>query len=91
MEVLEVGGLPLIVAAAYFGGLRAGLLAALWLSLIASVAYFVLGRNSADEYIAMVVGFVVVGCALGAGVEQLGNERLRLQSAFDVLERSSVG
>ena len=88
VEVLEVGGLPLIVAAAYFGGLRPGLLAALWLSLIASIAFFVLGRNSADEYIAMVVGFVVVGCALGAGVEQLGSERLRLQSAFDVLERS---
>jgi diguanylate cyclase (GGDEF)-like protein/PAS domain S-box-containing protein len=88
VEVLEVGGLPIIVAAAYFGGLRPGLLAALWLTLIASISYFVLGRNSVDEYIAMAVGFVVVGCALGAGVEQLGRERLRLQGALDVVERS---
>jgi diguanylate cyclase (GGDEF)-like protein/PAS domain S-box-containing protein len=88
VEVLEVGGLPIIVAAAYFGGLRPGLLASLWLTLIASIGYFSLGRNSVDEYIAMVVGFVVVGCALGAGVEQLGRERVRLQSALDVVERS---
>ena len=87
-EVLEVGGLPIIVAAAYFGGLRPGLLAALWLTLIASISFFALGRNGVDEYMAMVVGFVVVGCALGAGVEQLGRERARLQGALEVVERS---
>ena len=88
VEVLEVGGLPIIVAAAYFGGLRPGLLASLWLTLIASVDFFMLGRNSVDDYLAMVVGFLVVGCALGAGVEQLGRERRRLQGVLEVVERS---
>jgi diguanylate cyclase (GGDEF)-like protein/PAS domain S-box-containing protein len=86
VEVLEVGGLPLIVAGAYFGGLRVGVLIALWLTLVATLAFFVLGRTTVDDYLATAVGFVVVGAALGAGVEQLGRERLRLQEALDVVE-----
>ena len=88
VEVLEVGGLPLIVAGAYFGGLRAGVLIALWLTLVATLSFFVLGRSAVDDYIATAVGFVIVGAALGAGVEQLRHERIRLQEAVDVVERA---
>ena len=87
-EVLEVVGLPVIVAGAYFGGLRVGLLTALWLVLIATLSFFLLGKSAADDYIATVVGFIVVGAALGAGVEQLRHERLRLEEVVDVVERS---
>ena len=88
VEVLEAVALPLIVAGAYYGGLRGGLLAALWFVLVATVAFFVFGRNGVEDYIATLVGFIVVGGALGAGVEQLRHERLRLQEAVDVVERA---
>jgi diguanylate cyclase (GGDEF)-like protein/PAS domain S-box-containing protein len=88
IEVLEVVGLPVIVAGAYFGGLRVGVLTALWLVLVATLSFFLLGKSAADDYIATVVGFIVVGAALGAGVEQLRHERLRLEEVVDVVERS---
>ncbi len=87
-EVLEVVGLPVIVAGAYYGGLRGGLLTALWFMLVATLSFFVLGKSGADDYIATLVGFIVVGAALGAGVEQLRHERLRLQEVVDVVERA---
>ncbi|MEI6725212.1 MAG: diguanylate cyclase [Actinomycetes bacterium] len=88
VEVLEVVGLPVIVAGAYYRGLRGGLLTALWLMFVASLAFFVFGRSGADDYITTLVGFIVVGAALGAGVEQLRHERIRLQEAVDVVERA---
>ena len=41
-----------------------GLLTALWFMLVASLAFFVLGRSGADDYAATLVGFIVVGAAL---------------------------
>ena len=87
-EVLEIAAVPLIVAAAYFGGLRGGLATALWFILVATIDFFVLGRSQMDDYLAAVVGYAVVGAALGAGVEQLWRERRRLQDAVEELTNS---
>jgi len=88
VEVLEVVGLPVIVAGAYYGGLRGGLLTALWLMFVASLAFFVFGRSGVDDYISALVGFIVVGGVLGAGVEQLKRERLHLREAVEGAERT---
>lgn len=41
-SAVEVLGVPLVVAGAYFGGVRGGLLTALWAILVTTVSFFVL-------------------------------------------------
>ena len=83
LEVVEVLGAPLVVAGGYFGGRRGGVLTALWAVLGASVAFFVVGNADVEDYVVTVVGYLVLGIALGIGVERFRTQRAELESALE--------
>ena len=86
LEVLEVVGVPLVVAGAFFGGIRVGLLTALWAMLCASVAYFVLSNADATDYVVSVVGYLVVGISVGIAVDRFRGQRARLEDTMSAQE-----
>ena len=75
LEVVEVLGAPLVVAGAYFGGRRGGLLVALWAVLCASVAFFVVGNADAEDFVVTVAGYLILGIASGVVVERFRRQQ----------------
>lgn len=81
-EVAEVLGGPLVVAGAYFGGRRGGLLTGLWASLSIIVASLSLADVGLDEVIIVAAGYLVLGIALGVGVHRWRLEQRDLRDAL---------
>jgi diguanylate cyclase (GGDEF)-like protein/PAS domain S-box-containing protein len=82
LEVVEVLGAQLVVAGAYFGGRRGGVVTALWAVLCASVAFFVIGNADAEDYVVTVAGYLFLGIALGVGVERFRRQHAELEDAL---------
>lgn len=80
--VTEVLGGPLVVAAAYFGGRRGGVLTGLWASLSVIVAYFSLGNAGLDEVIIVAAGYLILGVVLGIAVHRWRLEQSALREAL---------
>ena len=82
-SAVEVLGVPLVVAGAYFGGVRGGLLTGLWAILVTSVSFFVLHDTETGYYAVSVVAYAAVGIGLGWAVERVVMQRRRLQDTVD--------
>jgi diguanylate cyclase (GGDEF)-like protein/PAS domain S-box-containing protein len=82
-SAVEVLGVPLVVAGAYFGGVRGGLLTALWAILMTTVSFFVLHDVQTGFYAVSVVAYAAVGIGLGSAVERIVTQRRRLQDVVD--------
>jgi diguanylate cyclase (GGDEF)-like protein/PAS domain S-box-containing protein len=83
---IEVLGVPLVVAGACLGGLRGGLLTALWAILVTTVSYFVLRSVPADHFAVSVAAYAAVGVGLGWAVERVVTQRRQLQGAVAELQ-----
>jgi diguanylate cyclase (GGDEF)-like protein/PAS domain S-box-containing protein len=83
---IEVLGVPLVVAGACLGGLRGGLLTALWAILVTTVSYFVLHNVPADHFAVSVSAYAAVGIGLGWAVERVVTQRRQLQDAVAELQ-----
>ena len=81
--VVEFLGVPLVVAGAYFGGVRGGLLTALWVILVTTLSFFVLHDVQTGYYAISVVAYAAVGIGLGWAVERIVTQRRQLQDALD--------
>ena len=84
-EVVELLGGPLVVAGAYFAGRKGGVYTSVWASLSALVAAYVLGNVEVDDLVATVAGYLVLGIALGIGVERWRREHAELQRAMQAM------
>jgi diguanylate cyclase (GGDEF)-like protein/PAS domain S-box-containing protein len=85
-SAVEVLGVPLVVAGAYFGGLRGGLLTALWAILVTTVSFFVLHDMQSGYYAVSFVAYAAVGIGLGWAVERILTQRRRLQDTLADME-----
>jgi diguanylate cyclase (GGDEF)-like protein/PAS domain S-box-containing protein len=85
-SAVEVLGVPLVVAGACLGGLRGGVLTALWTVLVTTVSFFVLHDVPTVYYAMSVVAYAVVGVGLGWIVERVLTQRRRLLDAVDDLQ-----
>ena len=85
-SAVEVLGVPLVVAGAYFGGLRGGLLTALWAILVTTVSFFVLHDVQSGYYAVSFVAYAAVGIGLGWAVERIVRQRRRLQETLDHMQ-----
>ena len=71
-------GAPLVVAGAYFMGLRGGVAVALWATLVATIAYSVVHQGNLGTYIVTVIGYLVVGVLVGLTVDRFGRQKRRV-------------
>ena len=85
-SAIEVLGVPLVVAGAYLGGVRGGLLTALWVILVITVSFFVLHDMQSSYYAVSVVAYAAVGIGLGWAVERFLTQRRRLQDLVDDMQ-----
>jgi diguanylate cyclase (GGDEF)-like protein/PAS domain S-box-containing protein len=83
---IEVLGVPLVVAGACLGGLRGGLLTALWAILVITVSFFVLHDVQPDHYAVSVAAYASVGIGLGWAVERVVTQRRQLQDTIAELQ-----
>ena len=84
--VVEFLGVPLVVAGAYFGGVRGGLLTALWVILVTTLSFFALHDVQTGYYAVSAVAYAAVGIGLGWAVERIVTQRRRLQDALDDMQ-----
>ncbi len=83
VEVLEVLGAPLVVAAAYYGGLRGGAVVGLWAVLVATFAFVVLHEGELWAYLVAATGYVLIGVLVGLAVDRLVRQNQRLEGAVE--------
>ncbi len=83
LEVLGVLGAPLVVAGAYIGGRRGGVLIALWAMLVLMIASLVMRQADVDNYVIAVVGYLAIGILVGAEVDRFAAERDQLRKAVE--------
>jgi diguanylate cyclase (GGDEF)-like protein/PAS domain S-box-containing protein len=81
-EALELVGAPLVALGAFFGGRRGGIFIAVWGSAIGVTLYITLGTIDIDDLIALVVGYVILGVAVGVAVDRLREQRARLEETL---------
>jgi diguanylate cyclase (GGDEF)-like protein/PAS domain S-box-containing protein len=83
LEVVEILGAPLVVAGAYFGGIRGGIVVGLWAALVATVAFLVVRQGDVGDYIVTVAGYLIIGALVGTAVDHFGWQRRRLEDAVE--------
>jgi diguanylate cyclase (GGDEF)-like protein/PAS domain S-box-containing protein len=89
-SAVEVLGVPLVVAGACLGGLRGGVLTALWAILVTTVSYFVLHDVPIGFYAMSVVAYASVGVGLGWTAERVVSQRRSLLGAVAELQAMQV-
>jgi diguanylate cyclase (GGDEF)-like protein/PAS domain S-box-containing protein len=87
ISAIEVLGVALVVAGAYFGGLRGGIATAAWATLVATAAFLLLPDAAPAGYVLSVAAYLLVGLGLGWGVGRFAEQRRRLQ---EVAERAEA-
>jgi len=85
-SAVQLLAVPLVVAGACLGGLRGGVLTALWMIFVTTVSSFVLHDVATGYYAMSVAAYAVVGVGLGWTVERVVTQRRRLQDAVDELQ-----
>ena len=83
LEVVEILGAPLVVAGAYYLGLRGGIVVALWATLIATVAFLSIHEGDLEDYIVTAVGYVVIGVLVGLAVDRFARQKRDLEDAVE--------
>jgi diguanylate cyclase (GGDEF)-like protein/PAS domain S-box-containing protein len=82
-ELVEILGAPLVMAGAYFLGLRGGIVVALWTTLIATIAFLGIHQGDLGEYIVTVSGYLVIGVLVGLAVDRFGRQKRELEEAVE--------
>ena len=85
-SAVQLLAVPLVVAGACLGGLRGGVLTALWMTFVTTVSCFVFHDVATGFYAMSVAAYAVVGAGLGWTVERVVTQRHRLQDAVDELQ-----
>jgi diguanylate cyclase (GGDEF)-like protein/PAS domain S-box-containing protein len=85
-SAVTILGVPLVVAGACLGGLRGGVLTALWTIFVTTVSFFVLHDVPTGYYAMSVVAYAAVGIGLGWIVERVVTQRRSLLGAVDDLQ-----
>jgi diguanylate cyclase (GGDEF)-like protein/PAS domain S-box-containing protein len=83
LEVVEILGAPLVIAGAYFLGLRGGVVVALWATLVATIAFLSIHHGDRQDYIVSVVGYLVIGVLVGLAVDSFARQKVRLEGAVE--------
>jgi diguanylate cyclase len=93
LEIVEIAGAPLVVAGAYFLGLRGGIVVALWATLVATVAFAVVHQGDLEDFIVTVVGYLVIGVLVGLAVDRFSKQKLQLEESVEAeqLARKQLG
>ena len=81
LEVVEILGAPLVVAGAYFLGLRGGVVVALWATLVATVAFLSFHQGDLEDYLVTAIGYVIIGVLVGLAVDRFARQKLHLEAA----------
>ena len=76
-------GAPLVVAGAYFLGLRGGVVVALWATLVATVAFLILHDGDLSDYVVTVASYLAIGVLVGLAVDRFPRQRRRLEEAVE--------
>jgi diguanylate cyclase (GGDEF)-like protein/PAS domain S-box-containing protein len=85
-STVQLLAVPLVVAGACLGGLRGGVLTALWTIFVTTVSYFVFHDVATGYYAMSVAAYAVVGAGLGWTVERVVTQRRRLLDAVDEMQ-----
>jgi diguanylate cyclase (GGDEF)-like protein/PAS domain S-box-containing protein len=85
-SAIEVLGVPLVVAGACLGGLRGGVLTALWTVFVTTVSFFVLHDVPTGYYTMCVVAYASVGVGLGWTAERVVRQRRTLLEAMGEMQ-----
>jgi diguanylate cyclase (GGDEF)-like protein/PAS domain S-box-containing protein len=85
-SAVAILGVPLVVAGACLGGLRGGVLTALWTIFVTTVSFFVFHDVSTGYYAMSVVAYAAVGIGLGWIVERVVTQRRSLLGAVEDLQ-----
>ena len=83
LEVVEILGAPLVVAGAYFLGLRGGIVVALWATLVATIAFLSFHQGDLGDYVVAVAGYLIIGALVGLAVERFGRQKRQLEEAVE--------
>ena len=86
LEVVEILGAPLVVAGAYYLGLRGGFVLALWATFVATVAFLIVHDGDLEDYIVTVTGYLIIGVLVGLAVDRFARQRRRLEEAAESAE-----
>ena len=85
-SAVAILGVPLVVAGACLGGLRGGVLTALWTIFVTTVSFFVFHDVPTGYYAMSVVAYAAVGFGLGWIVERVVTQRRSLLGAVEDLQ-----
>jgi len=83
LEVVEIIGAPLVVAGAYFFGIRGGFVIALWSTLVATVAFLVVHNGDLGDYLVTVTSYLIIGVLVGLAVDRFAVQHRRLEEAAE--------
>ena len=83
LEAVEILGVPLVIAGAYFLGLRGGLVVGLWATLVATVAFLSFHQGDVVDYVVTAVGYLVIGVLVGLAVDRFARQRRLLERAVE--------
>jgi diguanylate cyclase (GGDEF)-like protein/PAS domain S-box-containing protein len=83
LEAVEIVGAPLVIAGAYFLGLRGGILIGLWATFVATVDFLVVNDGDLSDYVVTVVSYLAIGVLVGAAVDRFVRQRRQLQDAVE--------
>ena len=86
LEVLEILGVPLVVVAAFYLGVRGGFVVALWATFVATVAFLIVHDGDIEDYIVTAVGYLIIGVLVGIAVDRFERQRRRLEEAAESAE-----
>ncbi len=86
LEVIEVLGVPLVVAGAYVAGMRGGVIAGLWAAVVTGAAFLLTRADYAASYVATAAGYIVIGVLVGLAVDNFAGQRKRLQEAVEAAQ-----
>ena len=83
LAVVEVLGAPLVIAGAYFLGVRGGVVIGLWATLVATIAFLDVHQGVVGDYIVTVVGYFLVGLLVGLAADRFARQKARLEDAVE--------
>jgi diguanylate cyclase (GGDEF)-like protein/PAS domain S-box-containing protein len=83
LDVVEIIGAPLVVAGAYFLGLRGGIVVALWATLIATIAFVSIHQGDLRDYVVTVIGYLVIGVLVGLAVDRFSRQKRQLEESIE--------
>ncbi|NLT92364.1 MAG: PAS domain S-box protein, partial [Actinobacteria bacterium] len=89
LEMIQVLGVPVVVAGAYVAGMRGGVTAGLWAVIVSGAAFLLSGAGHVGPYVATAVGYIVIGLLVGLAVDDFTGQRKRLQKAVEAARLAS--